>query len=101
MRAQSIFNLFNNSISSINDSLPHTAQPPSINLRGAVSAQKPLIIDSIKACEGGSGGNSDNDAFSLILFCFASFLLVVFLLQSAFSFPVVSLLQSTDTYRSH
>lgn len=39
------------------DNLPHTAQPASTKFWGALSLQKPSIIDSSSEFEGGSGGN--------------------------------------------
>ena len=74
MRFKSPFILFNNTMSSIDDNVPHTAQPPSIKFCGAVSLQTPLIIHSNNAF-GEPGGNFD----STLLFSFTS----------TFSFPFI------------
>ena len=66
MRFKSPFILFNNTMSSIDDNVPHT--PPLIKFCGAVSLQNPLIIDSNNAFEGESDGNFDGT----LLFSFTS-----------------------------
>jgi hypothetical protein len=87
------FILFNNTMLLTDDNVPHTAQPPSTEFCGAVSLQKPLIIDSSNAFEGGSGGNFDGTSY----ISFSSFFLS--LLAQTFFFTIC--LVSTDIYRLH
>ena len=75
----------NRIILSTGDNLPHTAHPILINFCGVVSPQNPLIIDSIKFFEGGSGGNFDGKSeiskfpsFKFPSFFFSLILLIFF-----------------------
>jgi hypothetical protein len=89
MFKSSQFISFNNTMSLTDDNVPHTTQPPSTKFCGAVSLQKPLIIDSSNAFEGESGKNFDGTLYISFSLFFLS------LLAQTFFFTICSV--STDT----
>ena len=81
---------FNKTILFKDDTCPYTAHPASVRLSGLVSLQSPLIIVSIRAVEGGFGGNLAIDFKGMgLVFCF---FLVLILILNFFFFS-----QSTET----
>jgi hypothetical protein len=82
MFKSSQFISFNNIMLLTDDNVPHTTQPPLTKFCEAVSLQKPLIIDSSNAFEGGSFDGTLYIYFSLF---FLSLLAQTFFFHYLFS----------------